>query len=55
MTSFCGCLCELLYGITCFFLQLRKKIREMGCLLLSFDAGTNRFALLFRDSVIFFL
>ena len=25
MTCFCRCLCELHYGITCFFLQLRKK------------------------------
>ena len=25
MTCSCGCLCELHYGITWFFLQLRKK------------------------------
>ena len=55
MTCFCGCLCELHYEITWFFLQLRKKICEMACLLLSFGAGTNRFALFFRDSIIFFL
>ena len=55
MTCFCGCLCELHNGITCFFLQLRKKICEMACLLLSFGAGTNRFAFFFGDSVIFFL
>ena len=28
MTCFCGCLCELHYGITCFFLQLRKKFAK---------------------------
>ena len=59
MTCFCRCLCELHYGITCFFLQLRKKKkkknREMACLLLSFGAGANRFALFFGESVIFFL
>ena len=55
MTWFCGCLCELHYGIICFFLQLQKKNHEMACLLLSFGAGTNPFALFFGDSVIFFL
>ena len=55
MTCFCGCLCELHNGMTCFFLEVRKKICEMACLLLSFGAGTNRFALFFGDSVIFFL
>ena len=55
MTCLCGCLCELYYENTCFFLQLRKKIREMACLLLSFGAGANRFALFFGDTVIFFL
>ena len=55
MTCFCGCLCELHCTITCFFLKLWKKIREMACLLLSFGAGTNLFALFFGDSVIFFL
>ena len=55
MTCFCGCLCELHNGMTCFFLELRKKICEMACLLLSFGAGTNRFAVFFEDSVIFFL
>ena len=38
-----------------FFLQLQKKNHEMACLLLSFGAGTNPFALFFGDSVIFFL
>ena len=55
MTCFCGCLCELHCTITCFFLKRWKKIREIACLLLSFGAGTNLFALLFGDSVIFFL
>ena len=55
MTWFCGCLCELHYGIIYFFLQLQKKNHEMACLLLSFGAGTNPFALFFGDSVIFFL
>ena len=55
MTCFCGCLCELHNGMTCFFLEVRKKICEMACLLLSFGAGTNRFAVFFEDSVIFFL
>ena len=55
ITCFWGCLCELHYGITCFFPQLQKINRKMVCLLLSFVAGTNRFALFFGDSVIFFL
>ena len=55
MTCFCGCLCELHNGITCFFLEVRKKMCQMACLLLSFGAATNRFALFFGDSVIFFL
>ena len=50
----CEFLCEMHYGITCFFLQLRKKIREMTCLLLSFGAGTTCFAFFCGDSVIFF-
>ena len=33
----------------------KKKNHEMACLLLSFGAGTNPFALFFGDSVIFFL
>ena len=38
-----------------FFGNCEKKSREMACSLLSFGAGTNRFALFFGDSVIFFL
>ena len=38
-----------------FFFNCDKKIREMVCLLLSFGAGKNRFALFFGDSVVFFL
>ena len=38
-----------------FFSSIAKKNREVACLLLSFGAGTNPFALLFGDSVIFFI
>ena len=38
-----------------FFFNCKKKNHEMACLLLSFGAGTNPFALFFGDSVIFFL
>ena len=55
MTCFCWCLCDLHYGITCFFRQVQKIIREMACLLLSFGSGANRFALFFGDFIIFFL
>ena len=51
MTCFCVCLCELHYGITCFFLQLRKKC--CACLLLSFGAGTNRFFCFFFETPLF--
>ena len=56
MNRFCGGLCELHYGISCFFLLLQENvIREMACLLLSFGAGANLSALFFGNFVISFL
>ena len=46
-----NCITELFI----FFFNCKKKNHEMACLLLSFGAGTNPFALFFGDSVIFFL